>query len=264
MKLLFLLSMSLSLFAFNQADYSYMISDYVNPDGTVKNADYINKNFSQIKFDQDNEFAKKMKQEFASKFHGLTYKQAKTYLDSFYKPNDFLTKEEAYYLLDYIYTEKQQKLVQANDFILYFFTEDVPKNSTANVLLSVSALQDNGIHLRIKEYLTGPSDNIKEYLFSWKDFIAEYPDKYKRNISENFHLKFDPRFFKVYDIKKAPAMALAHCQSLIPTPKTCKIDYLIRGDVSLLTFFDKISKIDKKYLPYKKILEANGIYEVKK
>jgi len=134
----------------------------------------------------------------------------------------------------------------------------------ANIMLSLSALQEEGINIEMKEYMTGPSDNLQTYLYDWKDYINQYPIKYQNNIVRNFHLKFDPRFFKVYEIKKAPAMALAHCQSMYPEPKTCKIDYFIRGDVSLLTFFDKISKMDKRYIPYKKILESKGIYKLDK
>jgi len=263
-KILLITISTISLFAFNPDKYSYMINDHIDSNGTAKNIESLNKQFKKINNNVNYDFAKDFKQKYTNKFKGLTYEQAKIYINEFYRENDFLTKEESMLLLDYVFKVRNYTSKYANNFILYFFTETVPKSSISNILLSVSALQDEGINLNIKEYLTGPADNLQNYLFGWNDFIEKYPLKYQKNITDNFHLKFDPRFFKVYEIKKAPAMAFAHCQSLLPTPKTCKIDFLIRGDTSLLTFFDKISQIDKKYLPYKKILEAKNIYEVEK
>ena len=98
----------------------------------------------------------------------------------------------------------------------------------------------------------------------WKKYIDEYPAQLKTYIVDNFHLKLDPRFFKTYDIKKAPAMALAICDSGVPDIKSCKIRYLIRGNVSLEVFFDKISKYEKKYKDYVRYLQANKIVKNKK
>jgi len=263
-KILLFSIFSISLYAFNPDNYSYMISNHIDSNGTAKNIDKLKNKFESINNNVNYDFASDFKKKYANKFQGLSYEQAKKYINDFYRKNDFLTKEESLILLDYVFKVRNSNTKYANNFILYFFTESVPKNSMANILLGVSALQEEGIDISIKEYMTGPSDNLKEYLFGWNDFIEKYPLKYQKNISDNFHLKFDPRFFKVYNVKKAPAMAFAHCQSMLPTPKTCKVDFLIRGDTSLITFFDKISKIDKKYLPYKKILEAKNIYEVKK
>jgi len=249
---------------FKPEEYSNLLSDRLDSNGEAKNKDYILKEFSGIKKNVNSKFAKDFKKNFANKFSSMNYKEAKAYLDRYYKPNEFMTKEESYKLLDFIYKEKYKLLKYSNKFILYFFSETVPKNSTANVLMSVSILQDNGFDIHIKEYLTGPSDNFKNFMFSWKDFISNYPIQYQEKISRNFKLKLDPRFFKVYEVKKAPAMALAECQSMIPEPKTCRVKYFIRGDVSLESFFDKISTLDKTYIPYKKALEANGIYEVNK
>jgi len=261
-KIITILFLTISLFGFDPGEYQYMISDHMDENGTVKNQSYINDNFGNINMNGNKKFSKDFLREFKKKFKGLTEEQARIYLDSFYRPNEFLTKEESLKLLKYVYEAKKESTKYSHFFLLYFFTENVPRDSMSNILLGTSLLQKNGIDINIKEYLTGPSDNIKEYLFAWKDYIQTYPIKYQNDLAKNFHLKFDPRFFKVYEIEKAPALALAHCQSLFPTPKTCKVDYLIRGDVSLITFFDKISKIDKKYTPYKKILEANGIYKL--
>jgi hypothetical protein len=146
---------------------------------------------------------------------------------------------------------------------LYFFSESVPRRSTTNVLLDIGILQENGININTKQYLRGPTKDFKDFVMTWKDFIDKYPVEYKAYITNNFHLKIDPRFFKTYKIIKAPAMALATCDSGTPDIKSCKIKYLIRGNVSLEVFFDKISKYEKKYKEYVRFLQANKIVKKK-
>jgi len=197
------------------------------------------------------------------KTKGMTYKEAENYIKTLYKGNEYLSKEEAILLL------KQIKGLgdiarKDHEFILYFFSKTVPKNATTNVILDVGILRENGIDIETKQYLRGPTKDFKNFVMNWKNYIDEYPAQLKTYIVNNFHLKLDPRFFKTYDIKKAPAMALAICDSAVPDIKSCKIKYLIRGNVSLEVFFDKISNYEKKYKEYVRYLQANKIIKKKK
>jgi len=257
-KILITLVLPILLFAFDSADYVDLAKDHLSEANQAK----IKKDFSYIAGIENSnnginsELMKKLKQT----LKGMSLKESLAYIDIFYKDSEFLTKEELKELVVLSFKMKENAFNKSHMFILYFFTAKVPKNSTANVLLGVSALQQNGIQIESKQYLTGVPENIESYMKSWKTFAYEYPFKYQNNIVRNFHLKFDPRFFRVYEVKEAPAMALAYCKSAIPTPKQCSIKYLIRGDTSLFDFFDKISEIEPKYKPFANILKANGIY----
>jgi len=243
--------------------------DFLNSKEYVQKAsDLANEQFGYIKT-RDEEKRKKMTKEqktqnqmfinaLRGKTKNMSFKEASDYINQLYKGNDYLSKEEALLLMKQIkglarYT-KQNK-----EFLLYFFSESVPRRSTTNVILDVGILKENGINIKSKQYLRGPTKDFKTFVMDWKKFIDEYPVEYKAYIINAFHLKIDPRFFTTYNIKRAPAMALATCSADIPTIDNCKIRYLIRGNVSLEVFFDKISKYEKKYKQYVRYLQANKI-----
>lgn len=183
--------------------------------------------------------------------------------DATFQGNQFLTRSEGLELSKEIKKSmvfsKKPKL-----FLLYFFSSSMPKKSILDFLISVGIIQSNHLPIYTKQYLMGVPSNFKDYMFSMMHVANKYDLPYKKYISDNFALKIDPRFFKMYEIKRVPAIALAECDSLIPTPTSCHIKYMIHGDVSLETFFDRISQFDKKYIPYDKALIANKIYKVKK
>jgi len=189
--------------------------------------------------------------------------QTLNFVEQVYQGTPFISKNEGIKLAEKI---KQAKKYadSPKEFLLYFYSESVPKNSTLNILLNMDILRQNGINIESKQYMVGYPKNYKQYMFDWKDTIEEYPVKFRKMAMNNFHMKLDLGFFKKYNIKRVPAMALAVCKSGIPEPKSCKIKYLIRGDVPLVTFFDKIALEDKKYLKYSQALNANGIIDLKK
>jgi len=261
-KIILILVIPFILFGFDSEDYKEFATNPLTSENQAK----IKKEFGYINgIKNTNEgINNEIIKELNKKIKGMSLNEAIDYINIFYKDTEFLTKKELIDLVKLSYKMQYDALTKSHMFLLYFFTREVPKNSMANILLGVSALQENGLNIESKQYLTGVPDNIQEYMSNWKTFVYDYPFKYQNNIVRNFHLKFDPRFFRVYEIQEAPAMALAFCQSAIPTPKTCKIKYLIRGDTSLFDFFDKISKIEPKYKKYVNILKANGIYLPKK
>lgn len=195
-----------------------------------------------------------MTEHFTSKIKDMTYAQAKTYIDTMFIGDKFLSKDEAYILLDKLYNIKNDEKTKAHTFLLYFFTKDVPLYSISNVLLELSVLQDEKIDIQSKLYLKGPTDDFEQYMMSAKDYIMNYPIEYQSRIGNNFHLKFEHDFFTAYHIEKAPAMALAFCSSEIPSIETCNIPYIIRGDTSLHTFIHLISIRDKNYKQFDDIL----------
>jgi hypothetical protein len=181
-------------------------------------------------------------------------------LDSMYTGDSYITKDESKIITKDI-KNAMKALTVPKEFLLYFYSESVPRNSVANFLLDVNILRDNGIDIETKQYMVGAPEDYESYMKNWIAYLDKYPPKYKDGVVNNFFMKLDPRFFQMYEVKTVPAIALASCASLIPDPDSCKIKYLIHGDVPLTTFFDKISEQDKKYVKYNKFLDANGIFK---
>lgn len=177
-----------------------------------------------------------------------------------YKGDDFMTKEEYITLADKVLeARKFLKNNLASEYILYLTSESVPNYAYMNILHSVGILQENGIHIRTKQYLVGPPKDFKKYMMDKKEYMDKMTNKEMEKVVDNFQLKLDPRMFDMFDIKEVPALVLAYCTAKNPTKKTCKFKYLIRGDGSLTNFFDKISEKDIKYKKYYEILLANKI-----
>jgi hypothetical protein len=180
-------------------------------------------------------------------------------MKNIYQGNDFLTSEEFNKVANIITQIKQMKKNGRQEYILYFTSTSVPDNTLFNVLFSVGILRDNGININAKHYFTGFPENFKEYMFALEDKVQNKSKEEIIKIKENFFLKIDPRMFYHLKIKEVPAIALAECDTENPVVEKCDFKYLIRGDVSLLNFFDKISNIEKKYQKYYDALKANKI-----
>lgn len=177
--------------------------------------------------------------------------------------NDYITKEEFEILEKTIKNVNKELGTGPYSFLLYFTSSSVPTNTLFNVLHSVSILQDNGYKIYTKQYLMGPPENFQEYMFKMNDDLNV---KFKtlavqEKVKRNYGLKIDPRFFEMFNLKRAPAMALATCPALTPDIEKCKFHYLMKGDVSLLTFLDKISETDKAYEKLTKVLISNQFGE---
>jgi len=178
----------------------------------------------------------------------------------FYTGDDYMTKDEYKYITKKVLkARKDLKTNLASEYILYLTSETVPNNALFNILHSVGILQENGVHIRSKQYLIGPPKDFENYMLDKKSFIDAKTEKEQLKIYDNFHLKIDPRMFDMFKIKKVPAIVLAYCTAKNPTKKTCKFKYLIRGDGSLTNFFDKISEKDPKYKKYYEYLIANKL-----
>lgn len=146
------------------------------------------------------------------------------------------------------------------DFLLYFSSSSVPTKNLFNVLHEIGILQDNDIRLDTKMYFMGPPEKFKEYMYKIEEDMNKIPLlAAEEKVRKNFSLKIDPRYFHKFDLKKAPAMALAKCPGIVPNIKECKFSYLIKGDVSLTSFFYEISLKNKKFEKYVKLLQGNKI-----
>ena len=184
-------------------------------------------------------------------------------LENVQSDDGFLTAQERIKIISEI-REAASVLQGSKDFIIYMFSSSVPRDAVTNIAASVSILQENGIKILSKQYLIGAPEEFQQYMVDWNNYLKTLPIKYQPYVVGNFKLKLDPRFFQAYKVDKVPAIAYAHCSTATPRINECKVDYLIRGDVSLRTFFDEISKqngADAKFKEYVRILDANQIYK---
>lgn len=188
------------------------------------------------------------------------FKQMDTY-EKMYQGNAFLSKEEFKEVAtDIKAIAKENK--GPFSFLLYFTSGSVPSETMLNVLFSLSILQDNGIKMQSKQYLIGFPEDFEKYIVDINDLISEkYAKNKEEQIKRNFAMKIDPRFFEKFNLKEAPAMALATCPNATPDIEQCKLHYVMRGDISLYTFFDTIAKEDKRYEKLTRILIANKIVD---
>lgn len=243
---------------FNSEEYKQFL------EAPLKNAQKIKDEFGYLQYNKKDD---SLKEELEARIKMMGYKEYYKFIEDNYKDTIYLTKKELLFLVDDVVKRLEKLENLPHRFLFVFTTEGISKKYVSDLLLGVSILQDNGYNFETKQYHIGIPKDMRSYLNGWKSYIETYPIKYQSNIARNFKMKFDPGFFKMYNVDKAPAMAVAVCASATPTPENCRVQYLIRGEVDLITFFDKISKKNTAYLKYKKLLEANKIYkpvEVKK
>lgn len=224
----------------------------------VKNLDKTKEEFKNSKFNDFQKFSE----------NKSSYNQQLDMFDSMFQGSNFINKNESFEIVNDL-----QKAMDYDSkprhFMIYLFSESVPKNSVLNFLLDIDILKSNGFNIMTKQYMVGYPTDYKQYMFDWRTKIEEYPDKYRIQVTNSFAMKLDPRFFTVYDIKTVPAILYAVCNSDIPDVEHCKVNYLIHGDTPLVSFLDKISnnEINKEkkavFMDMKRVLNANQIYKPK-
>jgi hypothetical protein len=201
---------------------------------------------------------KTLNPEFIKKYSSLKNIKTANNFKLKYEGNDFIKKSEFYKIKNYI-----EKITKENtkkkDYILYFTSESVPFNTMLNIVFQVSLLQKNGIPININQYYIGFNNSFQDVLLKVKEKISSYPKEYQSLIANNYIIRLGPKFFNYFNLKAVPAMALASCIGDNPRLNNCEIKYFIKGDSSLIPFFDKISDIDKKYKKYIDILTANKL-----
>lgn len=179
-----------------------------------------------------------------------------------FQGDGFITKAEAKEVIKTLKEGLKYKNTP-KQFLLYFFSESVPKAAVFNFIMDVDILIQNGFNIQTKQYMIGYPQEFQSYLMDWKAKIDNHTQKEKNIMSRLFELKLDPRFFKENNFKRVPVIALAVCANDIPEPESCKIKFVMHGDMPLTTFFDKIAEKDKSYIEYKQVLNANQIYKPK-
>jgi len=148
------------------------------------------------------------------------------------------------------------------NFLFFLTSSSVPNDVIANWMLETAILQKAGVQILPIVYTRGFGKNFKKYFFNLANTMKkEIPKEYVPYVKKSFRFKLGPQFFKYFHLKRVPAIVLANCNNLSPMVQDCKIKYIMRGDMHLDYFFDKISQIspDPVYKKYYQILIANKI-----
>jgi hypothetical protein len=170
------------------------------------------------------------------------------------KSTNFLTKKEFKKVYNIIANYKKRDNKE-RDFIFYLTSESVPTQSMLNIIYQVGLLQKYGnIDIKTKQFFIGFPKDFKSLLTKFKDEIEKRNPAQKKLIENNSGIKIDPRIFSYFNLKKVPAIVLAKCKGLNPDIKKCKYKFILRGDASLLEFFEKVQNFDKKYKKYSQTL----------
>ena len=138
--------------------------------------------------------------------------------------------------------------------LFHFISTSVPPVSVSNVLVETTLLQQK-FPIEIRHIVLGLDSSIKEYLPKLFSLTESYQTLTDR-LRENLIINIDSKAFRFLNLKKVPALAWATCKESSIYPSDCKIEYLIRGDVGLLTFFDKLSIQEESFIPYYNLLAS--------
>lgn len=212
------------------------------------------------KFNKLNEIPSSFKMEDFEKLQKVNLIDQLNIVSKEYKGSDFITKNE----MNEITSTINKASLLANtpqDFVFYLTSESVPNTTLLNNMLSIGILQSNGINIQSKVYLYGMPEDMQTYMFSIEKDIKKRNLEERDLISRNVNIKIDPRFFDIFELKKAPAIVFATCPNKTPVVDKCEYKYLMRGDTGLVNFFDTISNKDKKFEKYYRILISNKIEE---
>jgi len=151
--------------------------------------------------------------------------------------------------------------------LLFFLTSSsVPNQVIANWILETAILEKAGVQILPIVYTRGFGKNFKKYFFNLANTMKKtIPLEYVPYVKKAFRFKLGPQFFSYFHLKRVPAIVLANCNNLSPMVHDCKIKYIMRGDMHLEYFFDKISQINSNpaYKKYYRILIANKIVNYK-
>jgi len=203
-----------------------------------------------------------------SKFESLLDKSAelkdidKRLIESLktYRGNSYMTKKEYAGLVNKVLeARKIVKREMVSEYIIYLTSESVPDSAHIDILHSVGILQANGVRIKTKQYLIGIPKDFKKFMFDKRDYLMTLTDKEKRYVGDNFAVKIDPRMFENFKVTKVPAIIYGVCKGLNPVKEHCHFKYMIRGDASLATFFEKISDEDPRYKRYFEYLRSNKL-----
>jgi len=145
-------------------------------------------------------------------------------------------------------TPKKKNKIKYKEYLAYFYSENMPFLTIKNLIPSFKSLK------KIKK-------NIQIYIvfngFPTKDFFLKLRQEYKEEYKNLFKIKIHPPMYSYFELTEVPAYVLMDCPKDFRFKKCHKDNSIIvRGDISLLDFYQVLSDSNKKYLDtYHKLID---------
>lgn len=138
--------------------------------------------------------------------------------------------------------DTQQKRV---DSFFYFYSESIPIKAADNFLVYFNQIKEKYPEIKGYVVINGfPPYNIYEFMQKFNR------DKFGKGI-----LKIHPILYENFGVERVPAFGLAKCLDDDKfNSKECDYKYVLKGDVNLAYFLDKITEEDKQYQKYRAVL----------
>ena len=149
---------------------------------------------------------------------------------------------------------KNAKTVDSKDApkeeaIFYFYSQSIPINAIGNLLPQFKKYQQ--LRPKTKFYIVLNGFPTVDF---WQDLRKLYKDEY----SNLFKVKIHPKIYEAFELKHVPAWVQASCPEDFRF-KQCDLSeaYLVKGNLSLNDFMEKLSGIDKTRADfYRKLIQA--------
>jgi len=135
------------------------------------------------------------------------------------------------------------------EVFFYMYSRSVPLVSLTNLFPQMHRLKEVKPNARIIVVLNGFPN-----LEFWKLLRETYKDEHR----DLFKVRMDPRIFKAYQLNQVPAWIKTACPVNFEFKK-CDTEksFLAKGDMSLVDFYDLLSKQDNQYLnTYHQLIKA--------
>ena len=143
----------------------------------------------------------------------------------------------------------KQEEVKKEETFFYMFSKSVPLVSLTNLFPQMHRLKEIKPNAKIIVVLNGFPN-----LEFWKLLRTVHKDEHR----DLFKVRIDPRIFKAYELKQVPAWIKTACPVNFEFKKCdTETSFLAKGDMSIVDFYDLLSKQDKQYLPtYHQLIKA--------
>jgi hypothetical protein len=125
-------------------------------------------------------------------------------------------------------------------YLMYFYSESMSFSTIKKLIPQFQNIKNIDNEIEIYIVFNG---------FPTKGFFLKLRKEYKEEYSKLFKIKIHPPIYDYFELSTVPAYALIKCPEDFRF-KQCKKanSVLVRGDISLLDFYQVLSDFDKKYL----------------
>lgn len=178
---------------------------------------------------------------FIHSFANANTENEKKFIDTLNTSIDFLGLEKG------VINQTKQLITthsEDNKFLTIFYFVD---SSVTNVMLKnfsnyISKLKKHNPKIMGKVMLRGLINDDFKFSANFFDSITR-----KENITNLEYYPIHFNSFKYFKLERVPAYALSNCSSENFSFNECEHEYLIRGDISLLSFFEILSQENNKF-----------------